>query len=86
MDHRQRSSQLHVKVGGILTGNLHRAFTLRTVARQHPIVVELVVMKEVTVVGIVVAAVVVGDGERLCLIEVSLIGGSFARRGDDRVH
>lgn len=70
MDHWQCSSQLHVHEGGILTGNLHRAFTLRTVAWQHPIVVKLVVMKEMTVVGIVVAAVVVRDGEGLCLIEV----------------
>lgn len=86
MDDWQCSSQLHVHVGRILTGNLHRAFTLRTIALQHPVVVELVVVKEVTVVSVVVAAVVVGDGEGLRLIEFCLIGGGFARRGYDRVH
>lgn len=74
MGHRQSSSQLHIPVGGILTGHLHRAFTLR-------IVVELVV-----IVGVVVAAVVVGDGGWLGLTEASLVGGGFARRGDNRVH
>lgn len=86
MDHWQRSSQLHIQVGGILAGNLDRALTLRTAARLHLIVVELVVMEEVTVVGIVVAAVVVGDGGWLGLTEASLTGGGFARRGDDCVH
>lgn len=79
MDHWQCSSQLHIQVGGILTGDPHRAFTLRTAARLHLVVVELVVMEEVTVVGIVVAAVVVGDGGWLGLTEASLIDRGFAR-------
>lgn len=79
MDYWQRSSQLHIQVGGILTGNLHRAFALRTVARLHFIVVEMVVMEEMTIVGIVVAVVVVGDGGWLRLTEASLIDRGFAR-------
>lgn len=66
MNHRQRSGQLHIQVGGILAGDVHRAFTLR-------IVVALVV-----IVGVVVAAVVVGDGGWLGLTVASLSGGGFA--------
>ncbi|KAG7233883.1 hypothetical protein INR49_006469 [Caranx melampygus] len=60
------------------------ALTLR--AWQHFVAVEQVVVQEVTIVGIVVATVVVGDGGGLRLAEPSLIGWGFAWGCDHCVH